>query len=202
MNRTTTSILKSNSSRVTLSATLLAMLALILWVTPALAFAPGFGTVYEGQSVPSAALGATRAQVVKAYGQPEQCNISATSRTYTCTFKAEGGGIVTVTFVRSLLSPLPATSDKASFIRWSQEVTGWTTTAGVSTKLALQNPKAVVAAYPNAQVKVNSSGQIIQVLDGKLGIQVDWQYVPSSQGVLRHVSMAIFPATQITASGK
>jgi len=177
---------------------LLALLALVLLVTPALAAAPIDGIVYEGKSVPKVALGATRAQVVQAYGDPMQCNDISSIGTYTCTFKAVGGGNVAISFVRSSGFLLPVRYDTVNFIRWSQEVSGWKTTAGVTTKLALENPKAVLKAYPRASVKYNALGQIIQVRDAHLGIQVDW-LATGPNGNIGRVSMAIFPPLQITS---
>jgi hypothetical protein len=180
---------------------LLTLRAFILLVTPALAAVPVEGVVYEGKSVPGAALGATRTQVVKFYGEPVRCNDNYFSKNYICTFKVEGNGTVDVTFNRVLVSPTPERYDTASFIRWSQEVSGWKTTAGINTKLALADPKAVVEAYPKAIVKYNGLGQLIQVRDGNLGVQVDWLYTSSNENPSR-VSMAIFPPTQITTTDK
>jgi hypothetical protein len=199
MNQATTLTIKPISFWALLSALLLSLTALILLATPALAATaptsvPAVGIVYEGKSVPGAALGATHYQVVRSYGDPVHCNDLPTARTYTCTFKVEGGGSVEVTFNRSQISPTPGRYDTVSFIRWSQEVSGWKTTAGINTKIALQNPKAVVEAYPKATVKYNTLGQIIQVRDGRLGIQVDWSGTSSYQVV----SMAIFRPIQIT----
>jgi hypothetical protein len=198
MNHATTLTIKPISSRATISAMLLTLLALILLVTPALAAVPVEGVVYEGKSVPGAALGATRAQVVKNYGEPMLCNDTSTSKTYICTFKVEGGGTVDVSFIRSIVSPIPRYYDTVSFIRWSQELGGWKTTAGINTDLALTDPKAVVKAYPQATVRYNAFGQIVQVRDGRLGIQVDWLTLSSSKDIQPRVSMAIFSPTQIT----
>ena len=198
MKRSTTLTISPISKRASLSATLLALLALILWVTPALAAAPAVGVVYEGKSVPGAALGSTRAKVELVYGEPAACNLGSINRTYTCTYKAANGGAITVSYVRNLSFPTVMRNDPVSGIRWSQELAGWRTTAGVTTKLAALDPKAVVAAYPKAIVKYNAKGEIVQVRDAHLGIQVDW-LAPSPAGSnLRRVSMAIFPVATIT----
>lgn len=204
MNTARTATLKPISLRALFSASLLTMLALILLITPALAKAPGDGVVYEGKSVPGAALGDTRERVIKNYGDPLRCdNLYTTSRlsprSYTCSFAVDGGGIVDIRFDHFSISPLPVDNDKVTFIRWSQEVVNWTTTAGINTKIALGEPKAVLTAYPDASVKYNSTGEIIQVRDAKLGIQVDW--LPNAAGQDRAtglVSMAIFSPAQIT----
>lgn len=198
MNTATTSTLKTNSLRALFSASLLTLLALILLVTPALANAPAQGVVYEGRSVPGAALGDTRGDVFRSFGEPLRCDDQSTGRlsfklTYTCSFAADGGGVVDVRFNRSYLSPLPVRYDKVSLIRWSQEVSGWKTTAGIYTKLALDEPKAVVEAYPNAIVRYNSLGEIIQVRDSELGILVDWLSTsPGQKDATKSVSIAIF----------
>lgn len=206
MNTTRTSTFQPISLRTLFSASLLTLLALILLITPALAKAPSEGVVYEGKSVPGAALGETRGNVVRSYGEPLRCDdlsfggISI-NRTYTCSFAVEGGGIVDVRFNRSYLSPVPVRYDKVTFIRWSQEVSGWKTTAGINTEIALEEPKAVVEAYPNASVRYNSIGEIIQVRDSRLGIQVDWLSTSDEQDyATKRVSMAIFPPAQITFS--
>jgi len=191
MNRSTTLTINPVSLRASLSATLLALLALILWVTPALAAVPINGIVYEGKSVPGVALGDTRSQVAKSYGDPVKCSDNSASRSYTCSYKVGNGGTVTISFTRTQ-SPTPDRGDIVSLIRWSQELDGWTTTAGVTTKLALANPKAVVEAYPQAAVKYNSLGEIIQVRDARLGIQVDWLGSSGSNDVRQSVTMAIF----------
>ena len=199
MNTARTATLKPISIRALFSASLLTLLALILLITPALAKAPGEGVVFEGKNVPGAALGDTRELVIKNYGDPVRCdNLYATSRfsnrSYTCSFAAEGGGIVDIRFEHSYLSPLPIGYDKVTFIRWSQEVVNWTTTAGINTKIALGEPKAVLEAYPDASVKYNSTGEIVQVRDAKLGIQVDWLTNSSDQErATGLISMAIFP---------
>ena len=202
MNRTTTLTLKPVSLRASLSAMLLALFALILWVTPALAAVPIDGIVYEGKSVPGVALGDTRSQVAKSYGDPVKCNDNSTSRSYTCSYKVGNGGTVTINFTRNFQSPTPDRGDIVSSIRWSQELDGWTTTAGVTTKLALANPKAVVEAYPQAAVKYNSLGEIIQVRDARLGIQVDWLGSTGGGDFQKSVTMAIFSPVKFTSADR
>ncbi len=200
MNRSNTLSIKPVSTRSTVSAMALALIALILWVTPALAAVPVTGIVYEGKSVPGAALGATRAEIDRSFGSPARCAASSTSSTYTCAYKVGGGGTVTVTYTTNFLLLAPTPNDRASSIRWSQELSGWKTTAGITTRLALENPKAVVAAYPKATVTLNSRGEIIRVRDSRLGIQVDWQDASPVGENQRHVSMAIFSPAMFTSS--
>ena len=199
MKRSTPLTIRPISKRTPLSATLLALLALVLWVTPALAAAvPAVGIVYEGKSVPGAALGASRGKVELVYGEPVACSTGTINRIYTCTYKVASGGAVSISYLRSLQSRTTMRNDPVTFIRWSQEVSGWRTTAGVTTKLAAQDPKAVVAAYPKAIVKYNAKGEIVQVRDARLGIQVDWLPLSPVGSSVRRVSMAIFPVATIT----
>lgn len=204
MNTTRTQTFRPLSKRALLSASLLTFLALILLITPALAAVPIEGTVFEGKSVPGASLGATRADVVRVYGEPLRCDDLSDGRfsfsyTYTCSFAVKGGGVVDVRFNRSTFSPLPVRYDKVTFIRWSQEVTGWVTSRGINTEIALKDPQAVLEAYPTANVRYDAFGQIIQVRDSRLGIQIDWLSTSFSEDVAPRISMAIFPPAQITA---
>lgn len=53
-------------------------------------------------------------------------------------------------------------------------MSGWTTTAGINTTLALDDPDAVLAAYPEAAVIINPLfGNIERVTDYRLGIDID-----------------------------
>ena len=165
--------------RMTILAVLLLSLVLAI---PVMADAPGDGTVYEGVSVPGAALGDTRAQVDAAYG-PTGC------QNFYCTFDAEGGGRVTVYYQGpnggdSTGSP----DDVAVTIRWNEDVDGWKTTAGINTTLAKSNKQAAVDAYPNAYLKYDSVGRLITLHDPELGIEIFWNHAY----IFYNVSMKIF----------
>lgn len=151
-----------------------------------LADAPAEGTVVEGDSVPGIALGFTRAQVEATYGQPQGCqDLEVSGDLGFCFFPVEGGGTVSVRYQGS--DGLHATNspdDIVYYIGWPQQVSGWTTTAGINTTLALQDRQAVVDAYPNAEVTYDERGIITSVEDSQLGILVKW-----SKGVY------IFPDT-------
>lgn len=149
----------------------------------ALAVAPAQGIVVEGQSVPGVALGDTRAQVEAAYGEPASCtNLSyydgRQGLNGICEFDVDGGGKVTVYYFDAAGGPAQdSPDDVATIIRWSQAVSGWMTTAGVNTTLALENPDAVIAAYPNAVVTYNSVfGNIEGIEDRALGIVIDYSF--------------------------
>ena len=152
-----------------------------------MAAAPQNGEVVEGVSVPGIALGDSRAQVEAAYGDPESCqNLPyyygpPHGLNGICKFDVDGvnnlGDQVTVYYFDANGGPAQDSPDDVVFsISWQQVVSGWTTTAGVNTTLALTNPEAVIAAYPNGLVTHNMFGSILQVKDYELGIQVNWAY--------------------------
>ena len=155
----------------------------LMMTLSALAAAPAQGIVVEGQSVPGVALGDSRAQVEASYGQPDSCqNMSYYDGRQgldgICRFDVEGGGRITVYFFDADGGPAQGSADDVvSIIRWPQPVSGWVTTAGVNTTLALADPDAVIAAYPNAVVTYNSVfGNIESIEDKALGILVDYSF--------------------------
>jgi hypothetical protein len=153
---------------------------------------PAEGIVIEGVSVPGIALGFTRAQVEDAYGAPQSCQSSGTfgNNAY-CSFPVSGGGQVNVHYRGADGGTANGSPDDVVFkIGWTEATNGWTTTAGINTTLAKQNPQAVVAAYPDAQVTYNQFGNIYSVVDYPLGIEVIW--VPDFYTGQIHVRMAIF----------
>jgi len=168
------------------------LLASLAAVLPVLADAPAVGTVTEGVGVPGVDLGFTRAQVEAAYGSPRSCQSGSTAGDFAhCSFAVDGGGQVDVHY-RGPDGGNPSNSpdDVASHIRWYEQVSGWTTTAGVNTALAKANPDAVIAAYPDAQVTYNSFGGIYRVVDAPQGIEILWS--PDFYHGTVHVSMAVF----------
>jgi len=176
-----------------LSTTLLMTLLVSAFAaTPAFAAAPGTGTVYEGVSIPGAQLGNTRAEVEMSFGAPSYCqSVEVGGDMAYCTFTVEGGGQVDVRYRGAdggNASNLP--DDVAYHFRWSQPVDGWTTTAGVNTSLAINDPDAAIAAYPDAEVIYNPTfGNIESIEDKSLGILIDYHFAYLS-GTLS-VSMAI-----------
>jgi hypothetical protein len=145
---------------------------------PALAAAPAEGTVIEGVSVPGVALGYTRTQVEQAYGEPKFCQSVETAGDFaSCSFQVTGGGQVDVRYRGSDGGNASNSPDDIAYnIRWHEQVSGWTTTAGVNTTLAKAEPEAVVAAYPDAQVTYNQFGSIIRVKDYQQGIEINWNH--------------------------
>lgn len=180
------------------------LLASLAAAVPALAEVPLEGEVKEGESVPGVALGDTRAQVEAAYGQPYYCQVEAFPDDYAfCTFRGEGGGLVSVRY-RGVDGGFAHNSadDKVIHIGWGEGTGGWTTTAGVSTTLAKNDPDAVVRAYPDAEVTRLSPNFIERVVDWLQGVEINWSY--DSYTHQTHVSMSIFvplpslPTTQET----
>jgi hypothetical protein len=163
--------------------TAMAVLLSLLIAVPALAAAPASGTVVEGDSVPGLAIGDTRADTEASFGAPEACQDFTGSNPPAvdneCRFPVEDGGTVTVHFEAAAGGPAEGTStDVVNRISWNQSVPGWTTTAGVNTALALDDPEAVLAAYPDAYVIYNTLfGNVEYISDTSLGITIDYVYM-------------------------
>ncbi len=160
-------------------ALLTAVLLSAFLAIPVLADAPGTGVVVEGLSVPGAELGFSRAQVEAAFGAPKFCqSVEVGGDMASCSFDVEGDGQVDVRY-RGVDGGNASNSpdDVAYHYRWSQAAGGWTTTAGVNTTLAIQNPDAAIAAYPNATVIYNPLfGNIESIEDRSLGILIDYHF--------------------------
>jgi hypothetical protein len=152
--------------------------------------APAQGIVIEGVSVPGIALGYTRAQVEAAYGDPNWCqNVNGYDQG-SCQFPVEGGGQVDVLYRGANGGPANNSPDDVVFhIRWYESVPGWITTAGITTTLAAENPDAVIAAYPDAEINYSGFGGLYSVIDYQQGIQVLW--VPDFYRGTTHVYMSI-----------
>ena len=159
--------------------TLAVLIASLLITSAVFANAPAKGVVVEGQSVPGISLGDTRTSVEAAYGHPASCQNMGyydgrVGVDGICQFDVDGGGQVTVYLYAPDDGPAQgAAGDVVRAIRWTEQVSGWETTAGVNTTLAKQNPEAVVAAYPNAVVTYTSFGSVLQVKDHQQGIEIN-----------------------------
>jgi hypothetical protein len=154
---------------------------------------PAEGIVVEGVSVPGIALSFTRSQVEDAYGDdPTWCQSDgAPGNKAFCSWAVNSGGQVDVHFQGPDGGVASGSPDDVVFkISWSEAVSGWETTAGVTTTLAKENPEAVIAAYPDAQVTYNQWGGISSVKDHPLGIEVIW--VPDFYSGTTHIRMAVF----------
>jgi len=157
---------------------------------PALAYAPAEGTVVEGVSVPGAELGFTRAQVEAAYGAPRYCqDLEVGGDMAYCSYYVDGGGSVGVRYLGADGRYAKNSPDDVAYeVDWS--LSGWTTTAGVNSTLALEDRQAVADAYPNAEVTYNDNGKITRVEDAQLGILVKW--IQNFYMFPDSVSMAIY----------
>jgi len=177
-------------------ALLTAVLLSAIMAVPVLADAPGTGLVVEGVSVPGAELGYSRAQVEAAFGSPKFCqSVEVGGDMASCSFDVEGGGQVEVRYRGADGGNASNSPDDVAYnYRWSQAASGWVTTAGVNTTLAIQDPDEAIAAYPNATVIYNPTfGNIESIEDRELGILIDYHFEYLS-GTL-FVSMAIsYPA--------
>jgi hypothetical protein len=137
------------------------LLAVLVTVIPALADAPSEGAVVEGHSVPGGVtLGDTRGQVEEKWGEPYICKdqVHFDGRRGIdgiCEYEADGLNRVMVRYhaADGTWQSLGTPDDVLYNVRWPQSTSGWVTTAGVNTTLALNDPEAVVAAYPDAEVK-------------------------------------------------
>lgn len=165
------------------------------------AAAPAEGTVVEGKSVPGIALGASRSDVQAIYGTPDYCqDMEVGGDQAICRFPVDDGGGVTVWYHgKDGRFAANSPSDVAYRVQWSQAVSGWTTTAGVNTALALNDRQAVADAYPNAEVTYDNNGVITRVEDPELGIQIRWTW----DGYLGHwnVGMATYTPPPVLAEG-
>jgi len=178
---------------------LIVVLVSLVAAIPVLALVPAEGTVVEGVSVPGIALGNTRAQVEAANGQPDYC----TDMSYydgrrgldgICQYDVvginNGGDQVTVHYFAPDGSPAQASPDDVvTSIYWYQVVSGWVTTAGVNTTLALNDPQAVIDAYPNAEVTYQGD-YVYSIRDPELGISIVRYW--NVYGAFTTVQMAIF----------
>jgi hypothetical protein len=192
--------------RSTLPATLAILLSTLL-VTPVIGAAPAHGVVVEGVTLPGAALGDTRSEIVASVGQPNWCqDVDVGGDQGACSFPIDGGGSTLLRF----RSPdgTAATGGPTDVLYqaswgggtwWASAVVDWTTTAGVNTTLALSDREAVATAYPDATVTRDGAGVIQQVEDLALGIRITWSYdsYTHTTGVL----LAIFRPQQPASPG-
>lgn len=154
------------------------LLAVVMTAIPALADAPAEGTVVEGHSVPGGViLGETRAQVEAAWGEPYICKdiVHFDGRRGidgSCEYEADGLNRVEVRYhAADGTWQAQGTMDDVLYeVWWPQSTSGWVTTAGVNTTLALNDPQAVIAAYPNAEVGVD--GDFVYSIRDSSGLSI------------------------------
>jgi len=170
------------------------LLAALVTAIPALADAPAEGIVVEGHSVPGGVtLGDTRAQVEEKWGEPYICKdqVHFDGRRGIdgiCEYEADGLNRVTVRYhaADGTWQSLGTPDDVLYNVWWPQSTSGWVTTAGVNTTLALNDPEAVIAAYPDAEVRVNGDF-IYYIASPGIAIYRNWNIY----GGFTTVSMAI-----------
>ena len=127
----------------------------MLTASSALAAAPEFGTVFEGKSIPGAALGASRAEVEAVYGEPNRCqSTDAATCTWTLDDYIGQGGQVQSQVTVGFRGPDGGSAsdhpnDVVSSAAW-YGMDGWYTTTGVNALFALNNQDAVIELYPDA----------------------------------------------------
>jgi hypothetical protein len=172
----------------------MAILAVVLFslvvTIPVLADAPAEGTVVEGVSVPGIALGDTRAQVEASVGPPSNCVSNNDPPTMeSCRFDVEGGGWVSVRYQGPNGGDATGSPDDvAASIRWSEDVDGWVTTAGISIPMIKFDRQLAMDTYPNATLYYNEFGNLIRLTDYDLGISISWDAVY----IFFSASMSIF----------
>jgi hypothetical protein len=179
-------------------ALLLAILVSGMMGVAVLADAPAVGGVVEGESTPGITLGVTtRAQVEAVYGAPRWCQDTELGgdRAY-CSYAAAGGGGIGVRYQGPDGRYASNSPDDVTYlVRWSQQVSGWVTTVGISTALAFEDRQAVADAYPNAEVTYDGLGQINSVEDPGLGIRVKWSYDSYTHSTSVYMATYIPPAS-------
>ena len=162
--------------RVTILAVLLVSLVLAI---PVMADAPGEGTVYEGVSVPGISLGDTRTVVDASVGPASYCrNNTGPNTKDSCRFDVEGGGWVNVRYLGSDGGDATGSPDDVVVnIRWSEDVDGWVTSAGISIPMIKFDRQLAVDTYPNAVLFYNDFGALIRLTDYDKGITITWDAV-------------------------
>jgi hypothetical protein len=157
---------------------LVVVLSLVL-ALPAFAAAPEQGTVYEGVSVPGIALGDSRMQVDASVGPASNCVSNNNPPTMeSCRYDVAGGGWVSVRYQgpnggEATGSP----DDVAASIRWSEDVDGWVTSAGISIPMIKFDRQLAIDTYPNAVLFYDEFGNVVRLTDYDQGISISWDAV-------------------------
>lgn len=84
--------------------------------------------------------------------------------------------------------------DITHIIKW-YNVEGWVTTAGINTTIALEDPQAVIDAYPNAEVTYYYGDYVADVWDPEMGIRVTrvWNFYGAFTTVYMSISSPFTP---------
>ena len=168
---------------------LVVVLSLVLTL-PALAAAPEQGTVYEGISVPGIALGDTRMEVDASVGPASNCVSNNDPPTMeSCRYDVEGGGWVSVRYQGPNGGEATGSADDVvASIRWSEDVDGWVTSAGISIPMIKFDRQLAIDTYPNAVLFYNEFGNVVRLTDYDQGISISWDAVY----IFFSASMSIF----------
>jgi hypothetical protein len=166
------------------------LLAVLATAIPVSADAPGAGTVIEGVSVPGIALGDTRSEVEDSVGPSSHCVSNNDPPTMEfCSFDVEGGGWVSVRYQGPNGGEVTGSlDDTVASIRWSEDVAGWATTAGISIPMIKFDKQLALDSYPNAILYYDDFGSLIRMTDYELGISISWEAVY----IFFSASMSIF----------
>lgn len=78
--------------------------------------------------------------------------------------------------------------DVASNIRWSEDVDGWVTSAGISIPMIKFDRQLAMDKYPNAVLFYNDFGSLVRLTDYDQGITITWDAVY----IFFSASMSIF----------
>jgi hypothetical protein len=161
---------------------LLAGALTLLSAATASAAVPEFGTVFEGEGVPGAIRGTTRAEVEALYEEPASCGSGQTEGDRaSCTwvlkdYAGQGGQVhsrVTVGFRGPDGGPAGnRPDDVVSSIGWIG-MDGWFTTTGVNALFALENQDAVIELYPDATL-IDQSLFNTYLIAYEEGFSVSW----------------------------
>jgi hypothetical protein len=157
---------------------------------PAFASAPPSGNAIEGVSVPGLTLGASRAEVEKSYGEPDACQSGAHQHDRAICVYTTAEGMIEVSYRSGKgRDPKGNAKDAVAGIGWTGQPE-WMTSRGISTANALSNPQGVIDAYPGAAVTRFEDGSPQRLVDGSLGVEVDWK--PVGTGDSLSVEIRIF----------
>ena len=172
------------------SVILLVVVLSLVMTLPALAAAPEQGTIYEGVSVPGIALGDTRMEVDDSVGPASNCVSNNDPPTMeSCKYDVEGGGWVSVRYQGSNGGEATGSPDDVvASIRWSEDVDGWVTSAGISIQMIKFDRQLAIDTYPNAVLFYNEFGNVVRLTDYDQGISISWDAVY----IFFSASMSIF----------
>jgi hypothetical protein len=173
--------------RITIS---IVVLISLVFAIPVLADAPPEGPVFEGVSVPGIALGDTREAVEASVGPSSYCRSNNDPPTMdSCRFDVEGGGWVELRYQGPDGGDATGSPDDVvARIKWSEDVDGWVTSAGISIPMIKFDRQLAMDTYPDAVLFYNDFGALVRLTDYEQGITITWDAVY----IFFSASMSIF----------